>query len=70
MSGFSQTGGVAQLVEHLVCNQGVVGSNPFASTKRPADAGVKALRFAACEPSCERGIRNQSSRDSIATRDL
>ena len=25
-------GGVAQLVEHLVCNQGVVGSNPFAST--------------------------------------
>ena len=25
-------GGVAQLVEHLVCNQGVVGSSPFAST--------------------------------------
>ena len=25
-------GGVAQLVEHLVCNQGVVGSNPVAST--------------------------------------
>ena len=25
-------GGVAQLVEHLVCNQGVVGSNPIAST--------------------------------------
>ena len=25
-------GGVAQLVEHLVCNQGVGGSNPFVST--------------------------------------
>ena len=25
-------GGVAQLVEHLVCNQRVVGSNPVAST--------------------------------------
>ena len=25
-------GGVAQLVEHLVCNQVVVGSNPIAST--------------------------------------
>ena len=25
-------GGVAQLVEHLVCNQAVVGSNPVAST--------------------------------------
>lgn len=24
-------GGVAQLVEHLVCNQGVMGSSPFAS---------------------------------------
>ena len=35
-------GGVAQLVEHLVCNQAVVGSNPVASTKgdginRPID---------------------------------
>ena len=24
-------GGVAQLVEHLLCKQGVVGSNPIAS---------------------------------------
>ena len=24
-------GGVAQLVEHLLCKQGVIGSNPFAS---------------------------------------
>ena len=25
-------GGVAQLVEHLLCKQGVVGSSPIAST--------------------------------------
>ena len=27
------TGGIAQLVEHLLCKQGVIGSIPFASTK-------------------------------------
>ena len=27
-----QDGGVAQLVEHLLCKQRVVGSNPVAST--------------------------------------
>ena len=26
-------GGVAQLGEHLLCKQGVIGSNPFISTK-------------------------------------
>jgi hypothetical protein len=31
-SATGTTGGVAQLVEHLVCNQAVVGSNPVAST--------------------------------------
>ena len=30
-------GGIAQLVEHLLCKQGVIGSNPFAS--RPSAAG-------------------------------
>ena len=25
-------GGIAQLVEHLLCKQGVIGSNPFTST--------------------------------------
>ena len=29
-------GGVAQLGEHLLCKQGVVGSNPISSTKRIA----------------------------------
>ena len=28
-------GGVAQLGEHLLCKQGVIGSNPFISTKGP-----------------------------------
>ena len=28
----SPTAGVAQLVEHLICNQRVGGSNPFASS--------------------------------------
>ena len=27
-----RTAGVAQLVEHLICNQRVRGSNPFASS--------------------------------------
>jgi hypothetical protein len=26
------SGGVAQLGEHLLCKQGVIGSNPFTST--------------------------------------
>ena len=28
----SKYGGVAQLGEHLLCKQGVIGSNPFIST--------------------------------------
>ncbi len=32
----TQVGDVAQLVEHLVCNQGVVGSSPIVSTIRAA----------------------------------
>ena len=27
-------GGIAQLVEHLPCKQGVIGSNPITSTTR------------------------------------
>ena len=32
----SKYGGVAQLGEHLLCKQGVIGSNPFISTS-PAE---------------------------------
>ena len=42
-------GGLAQLVEHLLCKQGVIGSNPFISTNatregsdEPAGAGEEA----------------------------
>ena len=33
-AGMANGGDVAQLVEHLVCNQGVVGSSPVVSTNR------------------------------------
>ena len=29
---FKRYGGIAQLVEHLPCKQGVIGSNPITST--------------------------------------
>ena len=34
-------GGVAQLGEHLLCKQGVIGSNPFISTTRKGKAKVE-----------------------------
>ena len=36
-------GGIAQLVEHLLCKQGVIGSNPFTSTIRES-MGVEGER--------------------------
>ncbi len=38
--GAGGPGDVAQLVEHLVCNQEVVGSNPIVSTSLRAPAGL------------------------------
>ena len=32
--GLAKAGGIAQLEEHLLCKQGVSGSNPLTSTKR------------------------------------
>ena len=39
-------GGIAQLVEHLLCKQGVIGSNPFTSTirKRMGVEGERTMR--------------------------
>jgi hypothetical protein len=37
-------GGVAQLGEHLLCKQGVIGSNPFTSTKALALVANRAYR--------------------------
>ena len=36
--------GVAQLVEHLICNQRVGGSNPSASSISPRSKSVRGLR--------------------------
>ena len=32
-------GGIAQLGEHLLCKQGVIGSNPFTSTTEEVGGG-------------------------------
>jgi hypothetical protein len=40
-SGFAKRAGVAQLVEHLICNQRVGGSNPFASSTRRIESGAE-----------------------------
>ena len=41
-------GGVAQLGEHLPCTQGVIGSNPFTSTRRQrVGAGRQGLKLRA-----------------------
>jgi hypothetical protein len=37
--------GLAQLVEHLICNQGVTGSNPVAGTKRKGLKATKVQRI-------------------------
>ena len=39
--GESPRGGVAQLVEHLLCKQRVVGSNPVASTTLVTSSNVE-----------------------------
>lgn len=38
-------GGIAQLGEHLICIQGVVGSNPSTSTKRSLRLSVRTRGF-------------------------
>ena len=47
--GRDHRGGVAQLGEHLLCKQGVIGSNPFISTNFTLGKGSAAheLRFPA-----------------------
>jgi hypothetical protein len=43
----SRRAGVAQLVEHLICNQRVGGSNPFASSTRMGADFKAAMKFPA-----------------------
>jgi hypothetical protein len=40
----ASTAGVAQSVEHLICNQGVGGSNPFASSRKQVSGNREVLR--------------------------
>jgi hypothetical protein len=42
----SQNAGVAQLVEQLICNQPVGGSNPFTSSKGAKFARIRTYFFA------------------------
>ena len=53
--------GVAQLAEHLICNQRVRGSNPFASSRK--------LRMAATLSSRDSAERECSRRPWVAERD-
>ena len=60
-SGRGDFGGLAQLVEHLLCKQGVIGSNPLASRFGGwrVGSGGSGLRFAGAPgwaASLERGI--------------
>ena len=41
--------GVAQLVEHLICNQRVRGSNPFASSRESAFRKFPGLEYRAAD---------------------
>jgi hypothetical protein len=47
-STFLRTGAVAQLGEHLLCKQGVVGSIPISSTKG-LSVGLPAIHAAECD---------------------
>ena len=49
------------MVEHLVCNQAVVGSNPVASTKGGSSDGLAARPPAHLEPPAQRDNPNKRS---------
>ena len=40
VSGLERYGGVAQLGEHLLCTQEVIGSSPFTSTMEMISCGI------------------------------
>ena len=72
ISGLPRYAGLAQLVEHLICNQGVTGSSPVAGTRlRLRDDGTRSPRRhrrAASAPSCSR--RGNTKREVIDRRTL
>ncbi len=52
----SEYGGVAQLGEHLLCKQGVIGSNPFISTSPEAGQPRR------CQEEGRRAVGNKKHR--------
>src|SRR5918993_2889657 len=52
---------IAQLVEHLIRNEGVGGSNPSCGTTYPFETGVKSYRRS------EPGIRSPAAGDHLVT---
>ena len=44
LEGASSRGGLAQLVEHLLCKQGVTGSSPVTSTKKGYPTKLATMR--------------------------
>ena len=53
MSGEKDPGGLAQLGEHLLCKQGVVGSIPSSSTKNDSANGAIIEGFPIQKQSCK-----------------
>ena len=64
---FVMVGAVAQLGEHLLCKQGVVGSNPISSTSSCAVATTRTLTQASPQwagPNVPRAARHGSRHDT------
>ena len=55
-------GGVAQLGEHLLCKQGVVGSSPITSTVGKTDDSNRMAETRREDPNCLRGIPVRGAR--------
>jgi len=51
--GGAGRGDVAQLVEHLLCKQGVGGSSPLVSTRNPRSDGLFWTCFSSLFVSCQ-----------------
>ena len=54
-------GGVAQLGEHLLCKQGVIGSNPFISTNPYVGGACRQLTVVCADDGLESETRAHSS---------
>ena len=64
--GFLVTGGVAQLGEHLLCKQRVMGSSPFTSTSRSRRVAVPTVLKSADRKSSKKDLRPQKKSGSFS----